>query len=407
MTVSLTIKDATAADLLSALQAAIPAPTPEDPPTPEPTYLEARVSALEASWLANSGNFAIHVTPSDASADLQSALDLAATNGTPVRLPAGDIWVKDVTLTAPLIGALGSTRIKLLPGSTRLFTGAAGTGPLVLRDLVLDGDGHTERALLSEENVGVRLENVDFLNWGEFIALFEQGTRDVAITGGCIRNSGGENCHLFMGMINRVKGVHFEDIYAHAVRFGRPPAYADIDSGHYSVVEGCTFVNVGNDAVLFEIDSRWGTVTNNVGVGIRSLIKIQSSDTLGPASRVVVSDNVVNSQKPAASDGSRGACIKAEPGVVGLVATGNIIRGFEHGISLGPQGTATGNVIEAATGYGVIAGGSDTVISGNVIGGTGTAVRVLATNVTVVNNNLRNASGKISGTPSVNTGNLA
>lgn len=305
-------------------------------------------------------NFGIRIAPDDASTDIQRALDTAAEKGSAVRIPPGTYWAKDITLKAPIYGVPGASTIKCLSGATMLFTGASGTGPVLMRDLILDGNLEAVRALQCTENSKVRIKDVDWINWGgAWVADFLQGTRDVAINGGLFKGNKGSNNLVIRGQYGRVLSVRFEDIESHAIRFGRYNSDTAGNSGYYGSVIGCSFSNIRNDTVLLELDTRWVVVSGNVAERVRRFIKAQSADASGIAGRLTVSNNIINGQVPAASDGvSLGAAIGIENAVIGAVVHDNQIYGFDQGITFGPQAIIHHNHLENITGRGMWGNGA-------------------------------------------------
>ncbi|EKF39812.1 hypothetical protein NA8A_24009 [Nitratireductor indicus C115] len=360
----------------------------------EPTHAGKLQSSDGAWWeIADdeviSRNFGIVVAPSDSTAALQNAIDYSdAKSDGPVRLPSGVYVVGDIDLKGISLVGSGKTVLRKKTGATWIIQDSTTTN-LSLESIALDGNNEPGGGLSFDQNIGIFLKDVDVLNFIDRAVFFEQGTRDVRVRGGRVHDNTAADIYCAKGRQISFVGTAFRDCTQHVIRFGRFASDADDISGQNAVVANCTFYNIENDPVLFEIDSQFGAVLGNQYTNCRRIVKCEgvSGGGSNAATAITVADNVFNTQIGVAGEAILGL------GVRGMIVRGNQIKSAYQGISVGEDAVVVGNLIDTTTDVGIVANGTRAGITGNTlrdIGGIG--IRSRSTDATITGNRLTGTS---------------
>ena len=293
--------------------------------------------------------------------------------------------------------------LRVRAGATNILT-VGGSKSFTWRNFLFDGNSEgTSRAFTISSSGAVYFENISFANWTSRAAFFENSVSSALISGGRVYNNTAPDIFCYKANFGKFTGIHFSDCTEHVIRFGRFGSDPEALSRMNSVI-GCTFDNVGNDPVLFELGARQGVVSGNTYRNCRRIVKIETTAD-GSTQDFVVSNNVFTTQI-----GVPGEAIKAL-GVVRVVAEGNHIDGASLGITVGGQSRVSNNYLRSITDYGILYAQSCSV-TGNVldnVGGDGIrAFDSTSTRTTISGNCLTNVTGvgiNATGSDCVITGN--
>lgn len=337
-------------------------------------------------------NFNIIIAPADSTGALQSAINYSAAkaNG-PVYLPSGDFVVGDVDLKGVSLIGTGKTTLKIKSGASAIVTDGT-IRAIRLAGITLDGAGNTGKAFSFDKNIGIRLDKVDLCNWGDRVAYFEQGTRDVRVSGGRVYDVLSPDVFCVKGRNSVFNGVAFRNCKDHVIRFGRFTADVNvIPSGTDGTVTGCSFVEVGNDPILYELNSRYGAVIGNTFESCRRIVKCSGVDGVNSMANITVANNVFHTQI-----GVVGAVING-PGVRGMVVTGNYVTNAQQGAYVGEDSVVSGNVFDTLSDNGIISDGSGAVISNNVLRDVAgaAAIRVIEDKASISGNRIQGSGGGV------------
>lgn len=306
----------------------------------------------------------------DDSSPFEAASIYAEATDTPLHLPAGVYLLSDCDTAGASLYGDGPGTILKDGGSTTYMLDDSSTNEVAIADLTLDGGGTTTaNAVRFNLNPRVLLQNVNAKDWGGRGVFFEQAVSNVTIEGGFISGVTGADFYVFKSHYNIVTGVQFDNCAEHVVRFGRFNSDTDTASGRYCVVSSCIFNQIGNDAVLFELDSGFGTVANCSLRNSRSLIKAETSDPNGPAQRIFVIGNICDGAINEAS-----ACIKLNS-TRNCLIQGNLVSGFDTGITVGEHSVIDGNIFQNIVSNAIRTDSDYMVITGNrIISSTGNGI---------------------------------
>ncbi len=211
----------------------------------------------------------------DDSKAVQAAFDRAATKKRSLFFPAGTYLLSGINIKG--VSFFGD-QARIMSNQDTKYSGLMydkSTNPIEISDIVFDGSTTVEVnkkhqvALRFTNNQQVELNNIDAHNFKNNVAIFEQETRHNIVRGGVIKDCQSNNIYSFKGQYNQIYGVTFSHCKEHVIRFGRFSSDKDKASGRYNIVDACTFEQVGNDAILYELNSGKGIVKGCVGHHIR------------------------------------------------------------------------------------------------------------------------------------------
>ena len=322
------------------------------------------VALLQAGSLANVKQYG---AKGDGATDDSASLQAACSAGGVVYIPESTYLVKDIDLSGAFLQGAGSRSILKDNGSATFTYVDTTTGATEMRDITLDGNSGTIKCAEYSNNTSAVYSNVNIQNYDGRCVFFEQGTSNVQVTGGTCENLGGE-AYVVKGLISRFVGIHFGSNTGHAIRFGRFNGEANIPSGHYSVVEACTFKDVLNNPVLWEINAGNGVIANCIATGCRGLYKVDSSTSDGgdAAFNVTAIGNRV-SEMYSIPAGTTTTCFDGDESATQMII-GNFCDGGADAVNCGSSSIVQGNTILNVTAYGIRAVGDECVIEGNIIG---------------------------------------
>lgn len=346
---------------------------------------------------------------------VQSAITLAQTEGRTVDLRGGNFLVTDLSST-------GVDILSTQPGASLIASGTAVTiidvsGSISFKwmNFTFDGAGTSARAFRITAAGDVNFQNVGIKNFTQRVGFFEKDVASALIQGGVVQDCTSADVYCYKARNGKFRAIHFKDCTEHVIRFGRfdgDPAFIAIDNS----VIGCTFLNILNDPVLYELDSRGGIVSGNTFRGCRRIVKIETTTAANTRDFLIENNSFV---------GQAGVPLEAirALGVIRCTIIGNHIDGAQQGISVGGQSRVVGNYLRTIADWGirfdiaciiadnnldaVLGAGirSDTTasngatITGNVLTSiTGNGIDILATNTTVTGNRVTSAAIGIRGT---------
>lgn len=245
------------------------------------------------------------------------------------------------------------------------------TNAIEISDIVFDGKTTVQSnksyqvALRFENNKQIELNNIDAQNFKNNVAIFEQGTLHSVVRGGIIKECQSSNIYSFKGQYNQVYGVSFSHCKEHVIRFGRFNSDKDKDSGRYNIVDACVFEHVGNDAILYELNSGKGIIKGCIGHHIRSLVKAETSSEAERPEQKSRDIHVLNNYIDQTVE-EKGACIKLN-GAKHCMVTNNTVIGFYDGISAGPESIISDNIIRDTEHVAIRCNGDHMIIKSNQI----------------------------------------
>lgn len=304
---------------------------------------------------------------------IQNAINKASEYGFSLHFPKGSYLLSGIDLKGVSLTGDNATILSDGNNLNRVLIRDTSTKIVKISGITFDGTNHVADAnntgvkqqnMSFENNKYVLLNNVNHVNCPDLVANFGFGVSSVRLDGGFISNCAGANTFFFRSKHNSVSGLTFKDCSHHVLRFGRLSSESSNPAGVHNTIVGCTFQNIGNDAILFELDSGHSTVTGCVGERIRCLVKCETGSSLPVltrARRIIVSNNICR-----LTMGELSAAVKlyaAEDSIV----TGNIIDGFNEGISVGKNSVVANNVITNITSTAIRGLGDFIKVSGNTI----------------------------------------
>lgn len=245
------------------------------------------------------------------------------------------------------------------------------TNAIEISDIVFDGKTTVQSnksyqvALRFENNKQIELNNIDARNFRNDVAIFEQGTLHSVVRGGIIQDCQGSNVYSFKGQYNQVYGVSFSRCKDHVIRFGRFNSDKDKDSGRYNIVDACVFEHVGNDAILYELNSGKGIIKGCIGHHIRSLVKAETSSEAELPEQKSRNIHVLNNYIDQTIE-EKGACIKLN-GAEHCMVANNTIIGFYDGISAGSSSIISDNIIRDTEHIAIRCNGNHMIIKSNQV----------------------------------------
>ena len=286
----------------------------------------------------------------------------AATAQKELFFPPGVYNIADLVLPNGLNwSGVGEQSVLADAGSTVAMISDTSAARSVMRDLSLAGNASAFPAVLHTNNSSVKYINVNQTNWQSRSVIFGQNVEDISVEGGrCYAMS--DEAYTVKGSNCTIANVVFSDIVGHAIRFGRFYSDADQPSGHWSCVTNCVFAGVENNAVLYELDSANGVISNCVSTNSRGLVKVESNEPPGDAAYAIsILNNIVKNPAgvPVAGiDGNES---------VKLIVIGNHIDSFFEGISAGANSIISNNIVEGATSQGIRCVGDDVLVNNNLV----------------------------------------
>ncbi len=366
-------------------------------------------------------------SPDDQTRALQRAIDDAAKAMTPLALPPGVYRTRALRLpdNAQLVGVRGATRLEFGGGASLL--GSEGTANVSLTGLTLDGNLVTmpaRRGLFHcEKGREIRVVDCEFINGAANGIWFEQVSGDVRCS--LFRNIGSTALVSFdaQGLLvaqNTISGTRDNGIEIIRHRSGDDGTLVidnrieDIVAGpggtgqHGNAINAFRAANVivrGNRIRNCDFSGVRGNSASNIQIIGNSMTNVREVAIYSEFSfeGAVIANNTVDICAIGAV-----ACNYNEGGRIAVVQ-GNIFRnmltkrpaasqagdGAGIGIAVEADAAVTGNVIENAPSYGIIAGWGrylrDIVISGNVVRNADVGIGVSVTpgaGAALVNDNL-------------------
>ncbi len=281
-------------------------------------------------------------------------------------LSKGTYLASGLTLNGSMIG-LDYPVIKMPTGSTLPIIMGCTVDTLYIYGVIFDGDGSSELAIDVDNIDNVILDSCIFTNFNSYVSDLGQNCNNTKTINCHAYDVNGPNVFSYKGASNVISNCTFDNCEDHAIRFGRFNSDPAVPSGQYSTVDSCAFNNIRNDAVLFELNSGRGIVSNCTGKTIRRLVKVEGSAGSDPASRVIVCNNIIEDPIAEVADAINGN------DAIQLIITGNHIKGYYQGITCGNNSIVSNNILEDITDAEAIrAEGGNVIVSDNqIIGHTG------------------------------------
>lgn len=369
----------------------------------------------------------------DDSAAVSAAIIEAQTLNLPINLEGGTFLCGRLTSTGVDIYSPSGGGFLLAEGAEWLIDITAGSRDVYWRGFTFDGANQpTGRAFRFNSARNIRFSDINLRNWTQRVCFFESGIRSALIEGGVVRDITAPDVYCFKGSQGKFTGIHFLNCTQHVIRFGyfnNDPAVSSVGNS----VIGCSFENIGNDPILYELGARRGVVSSNTFRSCRRIVKVESSVEAGTQD-FIISNNMFTTQI-----GVQGEAIRLI-NVIRSTVVGNHIDGSYQGITVGAQCRVSdnyirnisdfgigyssqcaiiGNTLDAVSGdgiksqgatsnrvtilgntltsnvqgVGINSAGADTVITGNSVQSVGPAVRLISSsaNAVVTGNNFRGA----------------
>lgn len=323
---------------------------------------------------------------------IQAAINAAQSAGLRLFFPSGTYPLSGIDLKG--VSLVGDNAVIVSNGdiTKRYLFDDNTTQSLSIQNITFDGTNHVlnsdtwQRNLHFRQNTNVSLRNVDHINCKGTMLETQVAVKSVNVSGGLILGCTDAHGMIIRSTHNTFNDITFKDCAEHVIRFGRFNSDADVDSGKYSVVSNCSFSNIGNDAVLFELNSSYGTVTNCVSNNCRSLVKAESTPTLEyqKAHHIVVTNNICNT---GINEGS--AAIKLNS-CKNCVISGNLVKGYYNGVSAGENSNIDNNIIENTEYTAIVLSGNNSNVTNNKIISAAIGIGVAgAANTTIANNTIK------------------
>ncbi|WP_367109629.1 right-handed parallel beta-helix repeat-containing protein [uncultured Psychrobacter sp.] len=316
----------------------------------------------------------------DDSKAVQAAFDRAATKKRSLFFPAGTYLLSGIDIKG--VSFFGDQACIMSNQDTK-YSGLMydkSTNPIEISDIVFDGSTTVEVnkkhqvALRFTNNQQVELNNIDAHNFKNNVAIFEQETRHNIVRGGVIKDCQSNNIFVFKGYYNQIYGVTFSHCKEHVIRFGRFNSDKDKASGRYNIVDACVFEQVGNDAILYELNSGKGIVRGCIGHYIRSLVKAETSSEAELPKQKSRDIHVLNNYIDQAIE-EKSACIKLN-GAKNCMVANNTVIGFYEGISAGSASIIADNIIRDTAHKAIRCNGEHMIVKSNQIIGTSYGISV-------------------------------
>lgn len=300
----------------------------------------------------------------------QNAINILEGTGRALFVPDGTYVLSGIDLKGVSLYSSGATIITDGNTANRYLLKDSTTQAIRLGNLTFDGvnavqdtTGIWQRCMLFEQNNLVTHRDINYINCAGSLTEFKVGVSGGSISGGLVSGCTDANGFIVRGKHIVFTDITFQDCTEHVIRFGRFTSDADIPSGIYCTVNQCSFTNIGNDAVLFELNSSSGVVSNCTAVNCRSLVKAESNapTEAQKAHHITVSNNICKTGINEAS-----AAIKLNSCKYCIIAN-NSVDGYYNGLSAGAYSIISENNITNTTYTGISVSGVDTTVSANQI----------------------------------------
>ena len=331
-----------------------------------PTYAQSLKSQLSVkqSGAAGDGN-------TDDSKAVQAAFDKAAKTKQSLFFPAGTYLLSGIDIKG--VSFFGDQACIMSNQDTqhRYLLSDSSTNAIEISNIMFDGSTTVKAnkryqvALRFENNKQIELNNIDAKSFKNNVAVFEQGTMHNIVRGGVIKDCQSNNIFVFKGNYNQIYGVNFSHCKEHVIRFGRFNSDKDEASGRYNIVDACVFEQVGNDAILYELNSGKGIVKGCIGHYIRSLVKAETSSEAETSKQKSRDIHVLNNYVDQAIE-EKSACIKLN-GAQNCMVANNTVIGFYEGISAGSASIIADNIIRDTAHKAIRCNGEHMIVRSNQI----------------------------------------
>ncbi|WP_201616702.1 glycosyl hydrolase family 28-related protein [Psychrobacter immobilis] len=357
----------------------------------KPTYAQPSRSQLSVKEFGATGD-----GNTDDSKAIQAAFDKAAEAKQSLFFPSGTYLLSGIDIKG--VSFFGDQACIMSNQDTkqRYLMSDSSTNPIEISNIIFDGSTTVKAnklyqvALRFKKNKQVELNNVDAKNFKNKVAVFEQGTMHNIVRGGVIKDCQSNNIFIFKGYYNQIYGVTFSHCKEHVIRFGRFNSDKDEASGRYNIVDACIFEQVGNDAVLYELNSGKGIIKGCIGHHIRSLVKAETSSEAELPKQKSRDIHVLNNYVDQAIE-EKSACIKLN-GAQNCMVANNTVIGFYEGISAGSASIIADNIIRDTTHKAIRCNGDHMSIKGNQVINANygiTASRPEVSYLTIMDNHLQ------------------
>lgn len=302
---------------------------------------------------------------------MQKAIDAASVLGKSIYMPSGNYLISGVLLKGVSLYGDGASISSNGNTSNRYIISESTTNVVEIKGITFNGLKHVQdtsgvwqRNIIFDQNTTVSLVNTNYISCPGSLAEFKTGVKSARIMGGNV--TGCTDAHGFIVRSQHmvVDSVVFRNCTEHVIRFGRFNNDLDIDSGKYSAVSNCAFYNIGNDAILFELNSSHGVISNCVSENCRSFVKVETDAALPEnqrGRRVIVDSNICMNGINEVS-----AAIKLNASVESVV-TNNLIQGYYEGITVGGNSVVANNIVRNITESAIRVYGNSVTVSGNDI----------------------------------------
>ncbi|MEN6669689.1 NosD domain-containing protein [Psychrobacter sp. B38] len=307
----------------------------------------------------------------DDSKAVQAAFNQAAITKQSLFFPSGIYLVSGIDIKGVSFFGHKACIMSNQDTNHRYLMFDSSTNAIEISDIVFDGKTTVQSnksyqvALRFENNKQIELNNIDAHNFKNNVAIFEQGTSHNVVRGGIIQDCQSSNVYSFKGQYNQVYGVSFSHCKDHVIRFGRFNSDKDKDSGRYNLVDACVFEQVGNDAILYELNSGKGIIKGCIGHHIRSLVKAETSSEAELPEQKSRDIHVLNNYIDQTIE-EKGACIKLN-GAEHCMVANNTVIGFYDGISAGSASIISDNIIRDTEHVAIRCNGNHMIVKSNQI----------------------------------------
>lgn len=330
------------------------------------TYAQPSKSQLSVKQFGATGD-----GDTDDSKAIQAAFDKASEMKQSLFFPAGTYLLSGIDIKGVSFFGDQACIMSNQNSEHRYLLSDSSTNTIEIANIVFDGSTTVKAnksyqvALRFENNKQVELNNIDAKNFKNNIAVFEQNTMHNIVRDGVIKDCQSNNIFIFKGYYNQIYGVTFSYCQEHVIRFGRFNSDKDEASGRYNIVDACVFEQVGNDAILYELNSGKGIVKGCIGHQIRALVKAETSSEAELPKQKARDIHVLNNYVDQAIE-EKSACIKLNSAQSCMV-TNNTVIGFYEGISAGPASIIADNIIRDTVHKAIRCNGDHMSIKGNQI----------------------------------------
>lgn len=332
----------------------------------KPTYAQPSKPQLSVKQFGASGDGNM-----DDSKAVQAAFDKAAATKQSLFFPSGTYLLSGIDIKGASFFGDQACIMSNQNTNHRYLMSDSSDNPIEISNIVFDGSTTVESnklyqvALRFKKNKQVELNNIDAKNFKNEVAVFEQGTMHNTIRGGVIKDCQSNNIFVFKGYYNQIYGVTFSHCKEHVIRFGRFNSDKDEASGRYNIVDACIFEQVGNDAILYELNSGKGIVKGCIGHHIRSLVKAETSSEAELPKQKARDIHVLNNYVDQAIE-EKSACIKLN-GAENCMVANNTVIGFYEGISAGSNSIIADNIIRDTAHIAIRCNGHHMIVKSNQI----------------------------------------